>query len=116
LKLAQDEAAEQQQVSAEYEAAERNWLTEGGDTAAPFGAGVQVDLYLFRPHSNLTTVPRDEAGRPDFNHLRPDLYAISPVAAAAIIGDQPRHHRTEYVVVFAGTRQEVTAPLVAAQR
>jgi len=117
--LAQDEAtteAEQQQVSAEYEAAERNWLTDGGDTAAPIGAGELVDLYIFRYHSNLTTVPRDEAGRPNFDHLRPDLYAISPVAAAAIISDKPSQHRTEYVVVFAGTRQEVTAPLVAPKR
>ena len=117
--LAQDEAtatAEQQQVSDEYEAAERSWLTDGGDTAAPIGAGVQVDLYIFRQQRELATVPRDAAGRPDFNYLTPDLYAVSAVAAAAIIADKPSHHRTEYVVVFAGTRQEVTAPLVAPKR
>ena len=110
--LAQDEATKQQQVSNEYEAAEKSWLTEGGDNAAPLPAETRLDLYVLRPYNHMTTTPRDQAGRPDFDYLRPDVYDISPAAAAAIMDYKSDYHRPEYVVVFAGTHQEVAAPLV----
>lgn len=104
---------EQDEVGAEFEAAERSWLASGGDSAALIGQDQQVDLYTFRK-GHLSSVPRDEHGQPDFNYLRREFTGVYPKMAAAIIRETPPQHSLEYVVVFAGTRQEVTAPLVAA--
>ena len=105
---------EQDEVGAEFEAAERSWLASGGDSAAPLGQDQQVDLYTFRKGQQLSAVPRDEHGQPDFTYLRRDITGVYPKMAAAVIRETPPQHSLEYVVVFTGTQQEVTASLVAA--